>query len=158
MKMNRAIAFLLVMVIGMSADVWAQQPAYSDGRPMATKRISCEDHGIVLRHGDGKDSCDALGAREAIVNKDGDTYYLFYDGAGKDGWKACLAESNDLTSWVKKGPILQLGEAGSHDAKSASSPWVIQSDGTWHMFYLGTPNTSPAPNRIPSFPYLTMKA
>jgi len=25
------------------------------------------------------------------------------------------------------------------------------------MFYLGTPNTSPAPNRIPAFPYLTMK-
>jgi hypothetical protein len=26
------------------------------------------------------------------------------------------------------------------------------------MFYLGTPNTSPAPDLIPSFPYLTMKA
>jgi predicted GH43/DUF377 family glycosyl hydrolase len=26
------------------------------------------------------------------------------------------------------------------------------------MFYLGTPHTSPAPNLIPSFPYLTMKA
>ncbi|MBI2432894.1 MAG: hypothetical protein HYV26_08490, partial [Candidatus Hydrogenedentes bacterium] len=30
--------------------------------------------------------------------------------------------------------------------------------GTWHLFYLGTPNTSPAPDRVPSFPYLTMKA
>jgi len=26
------------------------------------------------------------------------------------------------------------------------------------MFYLGTPHTTPAPDRIPSFPYLTMKA
>ena len=26
------------------------------------------------------------------------------------------------------------------------------------MFYLGTPHTSPAPDRIPAFPYLTMKA
>jgi predicted GH43/DUF377 family glycosyl hydrolase len=26
------------------------------------------------------------------------------------------------------------------------------------MFYLGTPNTTPAPDRIPSFPYLTLKA
>ena len=26
------------------------------------------------------------------------------------------------------------------------------------MFYMGTPNTSPAPFRVPSFPYLTMKA
>jgi len=26
------------------------------------------------------------------------------------------------------------------------------------MFYLGTPNVSPAPDLIPAFPYLTMKA
>jgi predicted GH43/DUF377 family glycosyl hydrolase len=26
------------------------------------------------------------------------------------------------------------------------------------MFYVGTPNTTPPPNRIPAFPYLTMKA
>ena len=33
-----------------------------------------------------------------------------------------------------------------------------KSGGVWHMFYLGTPHTSPAPDRIPAFPYLTMKA
>jgi hypothetical protein len=31
-------------------------------------------------------------------------------------------------------------------------------DGTWHMFYLGTPNCSPAPDFVPFFPYLTLKA
>ncbi|MBS1667138.1 MAG: hypothetical protein JST58_07175 [Bacteroidetes bacterium] len=132
---------------------------YIDGRPQATKRINkCIDFGIVLKYGDGPDSCDVYGAREANVNKVNDTYYLFYDGAGKDGWKSCLAESKDLIHWIKKGAILNLGKPGSKDAKSASSPWVIKEGKTWHMFYLGTPNTSPAPDRVPSFPYLTMKA
>jgi predicted GH43/DUF377 family glycosyl hydrolase len=136
------------------------QPArsYIDGRPAASLRMPCDDEGIVLRYGDGPDSCDALGAREAIVNRDGDTYYLFYDGAGRDGWLACLAESKDLRTWTKKGPVLSLGKPGSGDAKTASSPWVIREDGVWHMFYIGSPNTSPPPNRIPSFPYLTLKA
>jgi predicted GH43/DUF377 family glycosyl hydrolase len=116
------------------------------------------DEGVVMKYGDGPDSCDTYGAREAVLNKEGDTYYLYYDGAGKDGWIACLAESKDLKSWTKKGPILTLGENGKNDSKSASSPWVIKDKDTWHMFYVGTPNTTPAPYRIPAFPYLTMKA
>lgn len=136
----------------------AQPTKYIDNRPTATLRVQCTDEGVVMRHGDGPDSCDTYGAREAIVNKEGDRYYLFYDGAGKDGWRACLAESTNLRTWVKKGPILPLGAAGTNDSKSASAPWVIKSSGVWHMFYLGTPNTSPAPDRIPAFPYLTMKA
>lgn len=134
------------------------QTSYVDGRPVATKRIACSDFGIVMRYGDGPDSCDTYGAREAVLNKEDDKYYLFYDGAGKDGWIACLAESNDLHTWSKKGPILTLGPAGKNDSKSASSPWVIKEKNTWHMFYVGTPNTTPPPYRIPAFPYLTMKA
>ena len=105
----------------------------------------------------GPDSCDPYGAREAIVNKDGEEYHLFYDGAGKDGWKACLAISTDLWVWTKKGAILSLGAPGTNDSKSASSPWVIKAADGWHMFYPGTPNASQAPDRIPAFPYLTMK-
>ena len=136
----------------------AQQTPYIDNRPLAHYRINAVDYGIVLRHGDGKDSCDVYGAREAILNKENGIYYLFYDGAGKDGWLACLAESKDLKTWTKKGPILSLGKPGTNDSKSASAPWVIKERNTWHMFYLGTPNTTPPPDRIPSFPYLTMKA
>jgi predicted GH43/DUF377 family glycosyl hydrolase len=80
-------------------------------------------------------------AREAILNKVGDTFYLFYDGAGKAGWLACLAKSKDLKVWKKKGVILTLGDSTKADHKSASSPWVIKENGQWHMFYLGTPNT-----------------
>lgn len=149
---------LSVTMVFCSINIFAQQPSYIDNRPQAHFRIDAVDTGIILRYGDGKDSCDVYGAREAVVNKDKNTYYLFYDGAGKDGWKACLAESKDLKTWYKKGAILNLGDSQSKDSKSASSPWVIKEKGEWHMFYLGTPNTSPAPDRIPSFPYLTMKA
>jgi predicted GH43/DUF377 family glycosyl hydrolase len=131
---------------------------YADGRPNATKRIHVQDEGIVLRHGDGPDSCDLLGAREAIAFKYDGVYYMHYDGAGAVGWLACLATSTDLRNWTKKGPVLRLGAPGTPDSKSASAPWVYQEGDTWHMFYLGTPNTSPPPDRVPSFPYMTLKA
>lgn len=144
----------------MWSSAFAQQSPYIDNRPQAMYRIDAIDAGIVLRYGGGKDSCDVYGAREAIVNEENGIYYLFYDGAGKDGWLACLAESKDsgLKTWTKKGAILSLGKPGTDDSKSASAPWIIKEKNTWHMFYLGTPNTTPAPDRIPSFPYLTMKA
>lgn len=148
----------LFLTLGLSVRAFAQNKRYMDGRPVATMRIPCIDEGIIMRYGDGPDSCDAYGAREAIVNRIGNTYYLFYDGAGKDGWIACLAESKDLKTWRKKGPILTLGAPGTKDAKSAASPWVIKEKGIWNMFYLGTPHASPPPDRIPEFPYLTMKA
>jgi predicted GH43/DUF377 family glycosyl hydrolase len=149
--------FLLAVVANAPVSLLAQKK-YIDGRPNAIYRLECKDEGVVLKHGDGADSCDTYGAREAIVNKDKGTYYLFYDGAGKAGWLACLAISKDLKNWEKKGPILTLGDSTKQDSKSASAPWVIKDKGEWHMFYLGTPNTSPAPDRIPAFPYLTMKA
>jgi predicted GH43/DUF377 family glycosyl hydrolase len=120
--------------------------------------MNATDEGIVMKYGDGPDSCDTYGAREAVVVKEKGTYYLFYDGAGKDGWISCMAESKDLKSWSKTGTILSLGDSTRNDHKSASSPWVIKQGNTWHMFYIGTPNTTPAPYRIPAFPYLTMKA
>ncbi|MGZ3872325.1 MAG: hypothetical protein ACXVJD_05385 [Mucilaginibacter sp.] len=159
--MNKNIFYQLIILTGFLTTcdrLYAQKSKYVDGRPSASLRVLCKDEGVVLKHDNGPDSCDTYGAREAIVNKIGNTYYLFYDGAGKAGWLACLAESTDLRHWEKKGPILSLGDAGKADSKSASAPWVIKENNEWHMFYLGTPNTSPAPDRIPAFPYLTMKA
>ena len=132
--------------------------AYKDGRPAALYRLNALDSGRVLLHGDGPLQCDYLGAREAIVFEWKGTYYLHYDGAGPKGWLACLATSKDLTHWTKHGSILDFGPKGSLDSASASSPWVYFDGSQWHMFYLGTPNTTPAPDFIPTFPYLTMKA
>ena len=132
---------------------------YPDGRPAATLRLNARDTGgPILRHGQGPAKCDALGAREAICFRANGHYYLHYDGAGPTGWLACLAVSRDLLHWDLKGPVLTLGEPGSDDAGTASSPWTIFDGKQWHMFYVGSRTTTPAPNRIPSVPYFTLAA
>jgi len=131
---------------------------YPDGRPVARLRLEARDAGVVLRHGDGPGGCDALGARDVWVFESGGTAYLHYDGAGPRGWLCCLATSKDLSRWEKKGPILDFGAKGEMDSASASYGVTYFDGKTWHMFYLGTPNVSPAPDLIPSFPYLTLKA
>jgi predicted GH43/DUF377 family glycosyl hydrolase len=131
---------------------------YRDGRPEATLRMDAKDHGIVLRYGDGPERCDMLGARDVWVFQDGETYYMHYDAAGPNGWLCSLAISQDLINWEKKGPILDFGNPGDDDARSASYGVTFSDDDQWHMFYLGTPNVTAPPNLIPSFPYLTMKA
>lgn len=131
---------------------------YPDNRPAARYRLDAKDQGVILKHGDGPDKCDYLGAREALIYKENGVYHLFYDGAGPKGWLACLATSKDLKTWEKKGPILDFGKPGESDSAAACSPWVYFDGSVWHMFYLGTPNAPGAPNFVPSFPYLTLKA
>ncbi len=131
---------------------------YPDGRPAARFRLEANDQGRVLLHGDGPGRCDYLGARDVWVWESGGTFYMHYDGAGTNGWLACLATSKDLTQWTKKGPALALGPPGSEDSASASYGVTFFDGKTWHMFYLGTPHTTPAPDFIPAFPYLTLKA
>ena len=132
--------------------------SHADGRPVATMRLKAEDHGPIIQHGRGPEMCDYLGAREAICFKVGDTYYLHYDGAGPTGWRACLATSRDLLHWDLKGPVLDLGKPGEDDAGTATSPWTVFDGELWHMFYVGSRTTSPAPNRIPAVPYFTLAA
>ena len=160
---NREIKKQLVLAAGILAGVagtaLAVPPAnYVDGRPQAALRLEAQDQGVILKHGGGPGDCDRLGAREAIVFVEQDTFYMHYDGAGPKGWLASLATSKDLVHWEKHGPILELGQPGSPDSASASAPWVIHEGQWWHMFYLGTPNVTPAPEYIPSAPYLTLKA
>jgi predicted GH43/DUF377 family glycosyl hydrolase len=131
---------------------------YSDHRPAAKYRLEANDHGAVLRHGDGPGRCDELGARDVWVWEHDGTYFMHYDGAGPKGWLACLATSKDLVNWTKKGPVLDLGKANEEDSASASYGVTFFDGREWHMFYLGTPHVTPAPDFIPAFPYLTMKA
>jgi predicted GH43/DUF377 family glycosyl hydrolase len=158
---TKVLLFLILQlsIAAMSQNRGQVQPLkYLDNRPVAKYRMDAEDAGVVLSYGNGPDSCDYLGAREAIINKENDTYYLFYDGAGPKGWLVCLATSKNLVDWERKGPILGFGKKGDPDQAAATSPWIIKEGDFWHMFYLGTPNTTPAPVYIPSFPYLTLKA
>ena len=132
--------------------------SYPDNRPTARFRLEAADQGIVLRHGDGPGQCDELGARDIWVFEDKGTYYLHYDAAGPTAWLTSLATSRDLVHWDKKGAVLELGAPDQPDSKSASYGVTFKEGKTWHMFYLGTPNVTPAPDRIPMFPYQTLKA
>jgi predicted GH43/DUF377 family glycosyl hydrolase len=131
---------------------------YVDGRPSAGLKLVARDQGIVYRHGRGPDSCDYLGSRDVWVWQAGDTFYMHYDGAGLRGWLSCLAVSVDLQNWTAKGPVLDLGDKAQNDCASASYGTTFFDGHIWHMFYLGTPHVTPAPDYIPAFPYLTMKA
>ncbi len=87
-----------------------QETTYPDGRPSAKLRMEAHDQGVVLRHGDGPDRCDMLGAREALIFEEHGVYHLFYDGAGPKGWLACQATSKDMKTWEKKGTVLDFGK------------------------------------------------
>lgn len=131
---------------------------YPDARPAARWRLAARDAGRVFRHGSGPAKCDYLGARDLWIYEHRGVFYLTYDGAGPKGWLACLATSTNLTDWTAHGPVLDFGPPGSDDSASASYGTTYFDGRKWHMFYLGTPHVTPAPDFIPSFPYLTMKA
>ena len=133
-------------------------PPYEDGRPQATLRMEAKDHGVVLRHGSGPQECDKYGARDVWVFADKGNYYMHYDAAGPSGWLCALATSHDMVHWQKRGPVLDLGKPGSEDSQSASYGVTYFDGKEWQMFYLGTPHTTPPPDRVPGFPYLTLKA
>lgn len=150
------LAFAAWMIFATVPTAVAQE--YGDGRPPATRRMDAKDHGVVLRHGDGPNECDKLGARDVWVYEAEGRWHMHYDAAGPKGWLCALAVSDDLVTWEKKGPILDLGAQGEDDAESASYGVTYLDGDQWHLFYLGTPNTTPPPDRIPAFPYLTLKA
>ncbi len=152
------IICLLPILAGAQPTAVPPSATYRDGRPAAKYRLDAQDHDVVLRHGDGPGRCDILGARDVWVFEADGTYYMHYDAAGPTGWLAALATSKDLIHWEKKGPVLELGKAGENDSASASYGTTFYDGKAWHMFYMGTPHTSPAPDLVPAFPYLTMKA
>lgn len=131
---------------------------YPDNRPAATLRYDAEDQGMVLPYGNCPGECDQFGARDVWVFEHKGIYYMHYDAAGETGWLTALATSRDLIHWTKKGTVMKLGAPGSEDSASASYGTTYFDGKTWHMFYMGTPHASPPPDRVPMFPYLTMKA
>ena len=132
--------------------------SYLDGRPYPSYRLNAVDQGMFLKYGEGPNRCDTMNAREAMINCVDGTYYLYYDGAGAKGWVSCLAVSRDLKTWERKGPLLEFGP-GVSDSAAACSPWIIRDEkNLWHMYYLGTPNTTGGTDKIPIAPYLALHA
>ena len=161
-KMVAAVAGIGILCawVGWSradGDTAASSP-YEDNRPQATLRMEAKDAGVILRHGGGPGDCDSLCARDVWVFADKGKYYMHYDAAGPTGWISALATSGDLYHWKKQGVILDLGKPGSDDAKTASYGTTYFDGNIWQMFYIGSPNAGPPPDRLPMFPYLTLKA
>jgi predicted GH43/DUF377 family glycosyl hydrolase len=151
----------ILVLLGVVAVVFAgcgSGSVYRDERSHALLRMNALDHGAVFRHGGGPDSCDVYGARDAWVFKAGDTYIMHYDAAGPRGWLCARATSIDLLNWKRDGPVMELGPPGTPDEASASYGVTFHDGSEWHMFYLGTRNASPPPDRVPMVPYLTLKA
>lgn len=129
-------------------------------RALTLPRISgVRDLGAVIT---SSQPYDRYGVREVILLADParpGRLLAHYDGCGDTGWLSCLAYSDDGgATWVKQGPKLKLGLAGSPYAASASASWVRYDGGLWHMFYLGAGRASGAPDRIPMGPYQTLRA
>ncbi len=146
--------------VSVKIETYTLKPVqYKDNRPTCKYRMEATDIGVVLPYGDGPDSCDFLGARDLWLYRANDSVFcMHYDASGPKGWLASLAISKDLVHWDKKGPVLELGKKDEPDSRSASYGTTFFDGRKWHMFYLGTPNVTPAPDFIPSFPYLNMKA
>lgn len=76
-----------------------------------------------------------------FVLRIGDEYHLYYAGGDKhDDRRICLATApvDNLTQWTRHGPILELGDAGSFDAKWAVLPHIVQiNPNRWHLYYTG---------------------
>jgi len=128
---------------------------YEDGRPPARYRLNARDQGVILRHG-GR--WDIYGARDVWVHKSADTFFLHYDAEGPQGWLTALATSRDLTTFARKGPLLAPGPAGAPDSAGACYGTTYFDGRIWRMFYLGTQNASPPPERVPLGPYVTLEA
>jgi hypothetical protein len=154
------MAPLFVSFAGVIVVAVALAPAAAEA-PFTLVRWDANDTGPVLAPGGCPGDCDEYGARDVwVYQAPNGTYIMHYDAAGPTAWLSSRAVSANAYNWTKEGPILQLGTPPAQDTASASygTTYYDAPTGQWHMFYLGTPNTSPPPDRIPSFPYLTMKA
>lgn len=53
------------------------------------------------------------------------------------GITVCYADSTDGITWTKRGRVLDLGAGGTFDASAVTPGCVIESGGTWYVFYTG---------------------
>jgi hypothetical protein len=143
------------------------------GKTKCQFRLSgVKDQGVVLRRsskGELLYEQEGGGIREAILNRQGDAFYLFYDGwTPLDvDYKMCWnlrAKSHDLIHWEKQGVQLagsrkdhpELKPGDCCDYYYCVSPWIIKEQDLYYMFYDGGPGQ--APDSTPTGPYVTLLA
>jgi predicted GH43/DUF377 family glycosyl hydrolase len=79
------------------------------------------------------------GVEDPRLQKFGDTYYLTYTGYNKKDAQLCLATSQDLIHWERKGVILPAYK-GNWNRGWTKSGAIVQEkiDGKYWMYWLGT--------------------
>lgn len=79
------------------------------------------------------------GVEDPRLVKIGDTYYLTYTGYNKRDAQLCLATSQDLVHWDRKGVILPAYQ-GNWNVKWTKSGAIVPEkiDGKYWMYFLGT--------------------
>jgi hypothetical protein len=136
---------------GRPLAIASTQTGGEDGRPGCQRRYEACDEGVVLEHGRGPGACDLLGARDVTVYAENGGVYLGYDGAGPEGWLACLASSTDLKSWQRHGPILRFGMAGERDRRYAGYPVIGKHEGRYYCYYVSAAEVTGFPCRCRPF-------
>jgi predicted GH43/DUF377 family glycosyl hydrolase len=88
------------------------------------------------------------GVEDPRVVRIGTTYYLTYTGYDLRAAQLCLATSNDLFHWTRKGVILPAFK-GTWNEQWTKSGAIIpeQINGKWWMYYLGTKKDSDGRSR-----------
>ena len=113
------------------------------GRARSTDGLRWTDDGMVLDVGPANPrSWDDRLAGYPGIWKDGDTWYLVYEGAAEDvGFSPGdigLATSKDGKTFVKhpNNPILRH-EPGGWERANVGTPSLFKEDGVWYLFYHG---------------------
>jgi predicted GH43/DUF377 family glycosyl hydrolase len=86
----------------------------------------------------GPGSWDGIDLQMGCVLIDGETYKMYYDGHGSEGWVIGLATSPDGIHWTKdslNNPVLPTGPSGNWDDLTVWSPHVIKDDPIYKMWF-----------------------
>ena len=120
------------------------------------KVCGVHDQGVVIRQSKPGETyywLDGKVIRQAVLLRDEPQgrFLLYYDALGPEATSTTLmlAESTDLTSWKKLGPmqvpvVFECPSADYHDFSNylgTCSPWFIEEDGVFYMF--NTSDTGP---------------
>ncbi|MGB5850628.1 MAG: choice-of-anchor X domain-containing protein, partial [Ignavibacteriaceae bacterium] len=83
-------------------------------------------------------SWDGIDLQMGCVLIDGETYKMYYDGHGSEGWVIGLATSLDGIHWTKdslNNPVLPTGPSGNWDDLAVWSPHVIKDESIYKMWF-----------------------
>jgi beta-xylosidase len=152
-KVGGAFSFHYLSLVRERDEVWAyyiHNHAGTDGkfkqaigRARSRDGLEWTDDGMVLDVGPPGAWDDRIASYPGIW-KDGDTWYLVYEGAaeniGFSPGEIGLATSKDGKSFVKhpNNPVLRRdARAESFERVNIGTPSLYREDGTWYLFYHG---------------------